>query len=88
MRYLPLAFIRSSELEGVIRAASAGPQQRVLCAICGGRVPIRPDRATQTVRCPHCWRRQQVTADVATPWRLSESAAIALRRTRSWARHI
>ncbi|HEY6433175.1 MAG TPA: hypothetical protein VIZ17_14435 [Acetobacteraceae bacterium] len=88
MRYLPLAFIRSSELERAIRAASSDPHQRVLCATCGGRVPIRPDRAAQTVRCPHCWRRQQVTADAAAPWRLSESAAMALRRTRSWARRI
>jgi hypothetical protein len=88
MRYLPLAFIRSSELGRAIRSASADPQRRAPCGTCGGWMPIRPEQAAQTVRCPHCWRRQHVTADTGTPWRLSEAAAAALRRTRTWARYI
>ncbi|HSU07240.1 MAG TPA: hypothetical protein VLI93_16880 [Acetobacteraceae bacterium] len=88
MRYLPFAFTRSSELARAIRSAAEDPQRRTLCGTCGGRMPIRPEVAEQTVRCPHCWRWQQVTSDAATPWRLSESAALALRRTRSWVRQV
>ena len=87
MRYLPFALVCGPELARVIRSAAEDPQRRTLCATCGGRIQIRPERVTQTVRCPHCWRWQPVTADPARPWRLSESAALRLRRTRAWARH-
>jgi len=90
MRYLPFAFAltRGSELARVVRAAAEDPRRRALCPTCGGRMPIHPEVAEQTVRCPHCWRWQRVAEDPQTPWRLSDSAVLALRRTRAWARHL
>ena len=51
MRYLPLAFIRSSELERAIRAASADPQRRVIVRHLrrAGADPPGPGRANGTL---------------------------------------
>jgi len=51
-------------------------------------MPIYPDRPEQRVRCPSCLRVQRVSPEEETPWRLTASAAEALRRTRSWIRWI
>jgi len=51
-------------------------------------MPIQPDRPEQRVRCPSCLRVQHVTPEEEPPWRLTASAAEALRRTRSWIRWI
>lgn len=88
MKFLPFPVIHRSELARAIRAAAQDPQRRALCDTCGGRVPIRPELAEQTVRCPHCWRWQHVIADTPAPWRLSAASVLALRRTRRWARHL
>jgi predicted RNA-binding Zn-ribbon protein involved in translation (DUF1610 family) len=88
MRYLPFVLIHQPELSRLIRSAAEDPQRRMTCTTCGGRIPVRPEAAKQNVRCPHCWRWQQARPDPEQPWRLSESAAMSLRRTKTWARHI
>lgn len=86
MRYLPFAFTQGSELARAIRLACEDPSRRSLCGTCGGKILIRPGITGRSVRCPHCWRWQQVTSEQEIPWRLSASAAEALRRTRRWVR--
>ena len=86
MRYLPFALSLGSEFKQVIRSAAADPRCSATCAVCAGRMPIAPERDRQTVRCPRCWRRQEVRTIEEPPWRLSASAAVALQQTRRWAR--
>jgi hypothetical protein len=87
MRYLPLAFTRGPLLGMVMRAAAADPNRRAVCRFCGGLVPMRPEPVVQTVRCPHCWRRQRTSAAHAeVPARLAPSAFEALRGTTKWVR--
>ena len=86
MRYLPLAFTLGPELKQAIRSAGQDPRRRGSCAYCGGTVPIVPDLPTQRVCCPRCWHWQRICVTEETPWRLSASAAAALRQTRRWLR--
>jgi DNA-directed RNA polymerase subunit RPC12/RpoP len=86
MRPLPFVFACQSELTRAAQAAAEDAGRRILCVVCGGRILIRPEKPEQTVRCPHCWRRQRVTREQAPPWRLSETAMLALRQTRRWPR--
>lgn len=88
MRYLPLVMTRGPLLAEVMRGAAQDPRRRALCGCCGARMLIEPGRAEQTVRCPGCARWQKVAPEEETPWRLTPSAAEALRRTRSWVRRI
>lgn len=88
MKYLPLVMTRGPLLAEVIRGVAQDPRSRALCSCCGARMLISPGRADQTVRCPGCARLQRVTAESETPWRLTPSAAEALRRTRSWLRRL
>ena len=86
MRSLPFGLSFGPDLKQAIRAAAQDPRRRMLCGYCGGSIPVGADRAGQVVRCPRCWRRQELTATEETPWRLSASAAAALRETRRWLR--
>ncbi len=86
MRYLPFTLSLGSELKQAIRSAAQDPRRRALCAYCGGTVAIEPDLASQRVRCPRCWHWQHVSVSEEPPWRLSASAAAALRQTRRWMR--
>ncbi|MEJ0019892.1 MAG: hypothetical protein WDN25_25715 [Acetobacteraceae bacterium] len=88
MKYLPLVMTRGPLLAEVIRGAAQDPRRRTLCGCCGARMTIVPGRSHQTVRCPGCSRLQQVTAEEEAPWRLTPSAAEALRLTRSWLRRL
>jgi len=86
MRYLPLALVRGPMLAQLVRDAAQDPRRQRLCGCCGARMVLTSARADQSVRCPGCLRRQPVAAESEAPWRLSASAAEALRRTKSWAR--
>jgi len=86
MRFLPFSLSLGVDLKQAIRASGQDPRRRAFCASCGGAMPIEPDRATQRARCPQCWRRQTVAHTEEAPWRLSDSAARALRETRRWLR--
>ncbi len=86
MRCLPFTLSLGSEFKQVIRSAAQDPRRRALCAYCGGTVAIEPELAVQRVRCPRCWHWQHVSASEEPPWRLSASAAAALRQTRRWMR--
>jgi len=86
MRFLPFSFVRGSTLALLARAALEDPRRRCLCAFCGGMVPIRPEIARQTVRCPSCWRRQRIVAGTEGLARLSPDALAGLRRTTGWVR--
>ncbi len=86
MRYLPLAFTLGPELRQAIRSAAQDPRRRASCAYCGGAVTIVPDVPDQRVRCPRCWHWQRICVAEETPWRLSSTAAAALRQTRRWLR--
>jgi len=88
MRCLPLVMAKGALLAGVIRDSYQDPRRRSLCATCGSRMLIVPDRAEQTVRCPGCARLQRVIVHEEAPWRLSAASAEALRRTRSWLRRL
>ena len=86
MRYLPFTLSLGVELKQAIRSAAADPRCSAACAVCAGRIPIAPERERQVVRCPRCWRRQEVRTIEEPPWRLSAAAVVALRQTRRWAR--
>jgi hypothetical protein len=86
MRSLPFALSFGTDLKQAIRAAAQDPRRRMVCGYCAAAIPIVPDRPDQRVRCPRCWRRQQVAETEEVPWRLSASAAAALRQTRRWLR--
>lgn len=88
MKYLPFTMTRGPLLAEAIRGAQSDPRRRALCAVCGARMTITPGRTEQTVRCPGCNRRQTVTAEEETPWRLTPAAAEALRGTRRWLRRL
>jgi DNA-directed RNA polymerase subunit RPC12/RpoP len=88
MRYLPLALTRGPLLAQVIRESYRDPRRHSLCACCGSRMLIQPERIEQTVRCPACARWQRVIMREEVPWRLSAASAEALRRTRSWVRRL
>jgi hypothetical protein len=88
MKYLPLVMTRGKLLAQVVREASQDPRCHTLCGCCGARMPIKPDRSDQMVRCPVCYRRQQVTAREEVPWRLTATSAEALRRTARWVRRL
>jgi hypothetical protein len=88
MRGLPFALTSGPLLAEVIRAASDDPLRRRLCACCGARMPIEPDRGEQTVRCPACTRWQRVTVEEEVPWRLTSASAEALRQTARWLRRL
>lgn len=87
MRYLPLAMTRGPLLSQVIREAHQDPRRQGVCGFCGGRMYLRPERPGEAVRCPACLRMQCIAADGEAPWRLTASAAEALRRTKSWTRY-
>lgn len=88
MKYLPLVMTRGPLLAEVMRGAAQDRRCRSLCGWCGTRMQGAPERADQTVRCPGCARRQRMTAQEESPWRLTPTAAEALRRTRSWLRRL
>jgi hypothetical protein len=88
MRYVPLVLARGQLLAQVMRDASRDPRRHTLCACCGARMPIEPERLEQTARCPACARWQRVVVHEEAPWRLTAAAAEALRRTRSWVRRL
>jgi phage FluMu protein Com len=88
MRCLPLVMAKGALLAEAIRDSYQDPHRHSLCASCGSRMLIAPDRAEQTVRCPGCARLQRVTLHEETPWRLSAASAEALRRTKSWLRRL
>jgi hypothetical protein len=88
MRYVPLLMARGALLAQLMREANQDPRRRSLCACCGGRMLIEPDRVEQTVRCPACGRWQRVTVREEVPWRLTAASAEALRRTKSWLRRL
>lgn len=87
MRCLPLVMVRGPLLAQVMREAHQDPRRQALCNCCGARMPIQPELAEQTARCPGCLRVQRVHSDSDRPWRLSATAAEALRRTKSWVRY-
>jgi len=86
MRYLPIALVRGPMLTQLVREAAQDPRQRRLCGCCGARVVLTSARPDQPVRCPACLRLQTKPEQSDTPWRLSATAAEALRRTKSWPR--
>ncbi|HME28004.1 MAG TPA: hypothetical protein VKI44_42905 [Acetobacteraceae bacterium] len=88
MRYLPFVLAGGPLLAQVIRDASRDPRRHSLCACCGARMLIEPERLDQTVRCYACARWQRVVVREETPWRLTAASAEALRRTRSWVRRL
>ncbi len=88
MKYLPLVLTRGPLLAQIIRESHQDPRRRSLCACCGARMLIEPERLEQLVRCPACARWQRVSLDEEAPWRLSAASAEALRRTRSWLRRL
>jgi hypothetical protein len=88
MKYLPLAMIRGPLLGEVIRGAALNGCSHCLCGWCGTSLRSTPERGDQTVQCPGCARQQRVTTQREEPWRLTPSAAEALRRTRSWLRRV
>jgi DNA-directed RNA polymerase subunit RPC12/RpoP len=88
MKGLPFAITRGAVLAQILSDAGRDPLRNRLCPCCGGRMLVAPDRAEQTVRCPACARRQLVSEVEETPWRLSPTAAEALRRTRTWLRRL
>lgn len=88
MRYLPLVMTRGPLLAEAIRGATQGARSANLCGWCGSRLHTAREGHDQTVQCPGCARLQRLTAQEETPWRLTPSAAEALRRTRSWLRRL
>ncbi len=86
MRYLPFSLSLGPELTQAIRSAAQDPRRRALCGYCGGSVAIEPELPVQRVRCPRCWHWQRGATAEDPPWRLSASAAAALRQTRRWLR--
>ncbi len=86
MRCMPFSFSLGADLKQAIRAARQDPRRQAGCPSCGAIMPIVPDQAAQRVCCPGCWRWQTVAPVDETPWRLSPSAADALRQTRRWLR--
>ena len=88
MRGLPFAMVSDPLFAQVVREANADPRRSTMCNCCGARMPILPDRAEQSVRCPTCARWQRITVTEEVPWRLSVASAEALRRTRRWLRHL
>jgi hypothetical protein len=88
MKALPFVMTRGAVFAQILCDAGKDPRRNRLCACCGGRMLIEPDRSEQTVRCPACARWQRVSEVEETPWRLSPAAAEALRRTRTWLRRL
>jgi hypothetical protein len=88
MRGLPFAMVSGALFAQVVREANADPRRTTVCNCCGARMPIQPDRAEQSIRCPTCTRWQSVATSEETPWHLSATSAEALRRTRRWLRHL
>jgi hypothetical protein len=88
MRYVPLVLARGPLLAQVMRDASQDRRRHSLCACCGARILIEPERLEQTVRCSACARWQRVVVREETPWHLTAASAEALRRTRSWLRRL
>lgn len=89
MRCLPISMAGGPLLAQVIREARQDTRFNGRCRRCGAHMPVRPDRPKQRVRCPSCLRVQDVEPrEEETPWRLTASAAEALRRTRSWIRWV
>jgi len=88
VKYLPFMVTRGPLLAALIRDISQDPRRRCLCACCGAQMLIKPEMPDQTVRCPACSRLQRVTPGDEIPWRLTASAAEALRRTRTWLRRL
>jgi hypothetical protein len=88
MKYLPLVMTQGPLLADVIRGAAQDPRGRCSCGWCGARMHARPDRGKQTVQCPACARSQPVVIQEETPWRLTPTAAEALRRTGTWLRRL
>lgn len=88
MRCLPFAMTRGPWFTQILQEAGQDPRRSTLCASCGSRMAIQPDKAEQTVRCPGCARWQAVSAEPDVPWHLTPDAALALRRTRTWLRRL
>ena len=88
MKYLPLVSVRGALLAAAIRDSYQDPRRLCLCTCCGSRMLIKPDLPDQTVRCPACSRLQRVTVSEEAPWRLTATAAEALRQTARWARRL
>ena len=88
MRCLPFAMIRGPWFTQVLQEARQDPRRTALCASCGGRMTIEPDKSEQTVRCQVCSRWQKVAVAQEAAWHLSPEAAQGLRRTRSWLRSL
>jgi len=88
MKYVPLGLATGALLAQVMRDAAQDRRRHSLCACCGARILIEPERLEQTVRCFACARWQRVVAREEAPWRLTAASADALRRTRSWARRL
>src|SRR5689334_16147842 len=81
MKYLPIAMIRGPLLGEVIRGAARNRSSHCLCGWCGTSLRSAPERGDQIVQCPGCARQQHVTTQMEESWRLTPSAAEALRRT-------
>jgi hypothetical protein len=88
MRCLPFAMTRGPWFTQVLQEARQDPLRTALCACCGGRMAIEPDKTEQTVRCQACSRWQRVKVEQEVVWHLTPDAAQALRRTRSWLRRL
>lgn len=88
MRGLPFAMTGGSLFAHMVREARQDRRRNSICRCCGARIPIHPDRPEQRVRCPLCLRVQHVRPEEETAWRLTATAAEALRRTRSWIRWV
>jgi hypothetical protein len=86
MRCLPFAMTRGKLLSQLAQEAAKDPGRHVLCGYCGASMRFTPDRRDQPVRCPGCLRLQRMAAVEEVPWRLTASAADALRRTKRWLR--
>ena len=86
MKYLPLIMSRGPLLAEAVR--SAVPSNHHLCGYCGTRIPLSSAARRQPVQCPACLRRQRIECPEEAPWRLTPSAAEALRRSRTWLRRL
>jgi len=84
MRRLPLVLARGPMLAMLVHQAAQ--DTRRLCSCCGARTVMTSARPDQPVRCPACLRPDAKPDQDDTPWRLSATAAEALRRTKSWPR--
>jgi hypothetical protein len=86
MKYLPFAMTSGPLLARIICEACQDPRQLSRCTGCGTLTFIKS--SDQIVRCPSCARGQRVTVQDEAPWRLTPSAAEALRRTGTWLRRL